>query len=311
MDKCPKCGNKLSSIDVLCPRCGSLVEVVQIKRAQSIQSTSGTYDSPTKKPPQQNLVVYNDDLPSEDILQETGLEPEAKLAPVPDYNPLVQEPAPPTFDIPSLDLEPELHAEEDEVGTEADYLALLKNMNLPELEDINEADEVDDDLASAIRELTGSTDEPVIQPSFNEIAVPVSDAPHRWLEIEELAEAAATEAFPIRTQPDPPLAVAASLPEQRTLPPLPEQHPLPEQRRYHSDNAKRRKLASSRGAGRVVMMVFIWIFITCAVFCGFYFFDQYVVSHYGSYQTMLDDISGGQINFGSPRDTIPVSPEST
>lgn len=30
MDKCPKCGNKLSPVDVLCPRCGALVEVIHV-----------------------------------------------------------------------------------------------------------------------------------------------------------------------------------------------------------------------------------------------------------------------------------------
>ena len=28
MDRCPNCGNKLSNIDVLCPKCGAVVEVV-------------------------------------------------------------------------------------------------------------------------------------------------------------------------------------------------------------------------------------------------------------------------------------------
>jgi uncharacterized Zn finger protein (UPF0148 family) len=30
MNKCPKCGNKLSPVDVLCPRCGALVEVIHV-----------------------------------------------------------------------------------------------------------------------------------------------------------------------------------------------------------------------------------------------------------------------------------------
>jgi len=42
------------------------------------------------------------------------------------------------------------------------------------------------------------------------------------------------------------------------------------------------------------LMVFVWLVITCAVFCGFYFFDQYVIGHYGSYQAMLYEISDGQ-----------------
>ena len=33
MERCPKCGNKLSNVDVLCPRCGALVEVIQVKNS--------------------------------------------------------------------------------------------------------------------------------------------------------------------------------------------------------------------------------------------------------------------------------------
>jgi len=72
MGKCPKCGNKLNNIDVLCPRCGTLVEVINVNQNAPITSSSGTMDGDSDKDesakPQaqdyyQNLTVYSDDLP--------------------------------------------------------------------------------------------------------------------------------------------------------------------------------------------------------------------------------------------------------
>ena len=78
MDKCPNCGNSLSSIDVLCPRCGAFVEVVQVNNnSASNHSTpdnqnTGSNNSEKKEYPKEfpNLIVYNDDLPPEGDLNE-------------------------------------------------------------------------------------------------------------------------------------------------------------------------------------------------------------------------------------------------
>jgi hypothetical protein len=135
MDKCPKCGNKLSSIDVLCPRCGSLVEVVQIKKGAGVQSASGAYASPVKKVPPQNLIVYNDDLPSDDIFSSTDSEPTAvdQTEPVVPTHESTETPA---YNLPES--QQKMHSEDTEVGTEEDYLALLRKMNLSALNDIVE-----------------------------------------------------------------------------------------------------------------------------------------------------------------------------
>ncbi len=42
MDKCPKCGNKLSPVDVLCPRCGALVEVIRVAEPIVPAENTGT-----------------------------------------------------------------------------------------------------------------------------------------------------------------------------------------------------------------------------------------------------------------------------
>lgn len=64
MGKCPSCGNKLSNLDVLCPRCGALVEVVQNKN--NIQTDSGNISSNIKPP--------NYDLPPDKIIPDSPAE---------------------------------------------------------------------------------------------------------------------------------------------------------------------------------------------------------------------------------------------
>jgi len=304
MDKCPKCGNKLSSVDVLCPRCGSLVEVVQIKKTSGVQSASGAIE-PVKKVQQQNLVVYNDDLPPDDIFDDAEPEPEATVVPEPAVIPepvIVPEPTIPIPEaIPLNYNEPkisEMLPGESEVGSEEDYLAWLKNMNLPALDDINESGGGEaygdakplDDIVAPI----------ATQPEETAASVSPAEVPRRWLEIEELTESSVFEpqqeaqAEPISSPP--PVTPAVVIP--------------PEERRYHADGGKTRRPAPRRGAGRVILMVFIWLVITGALFCGFYFFDQYVTGHYGSYQSMFYDLSGGQIDLGAPTDTPPALPSS-
>lgn len=79
MENCPNCGNKLSNIDVLCPRCGALVEVIKVNTNIPVTSSSTKMDSdkepsnmlqPPKKDYYQNLTVYSDELPPEGMLDE-------------------------------------------------------------------------------------------------------------------------------------------------------------------------------------------------------------------------------------------------
>ena len=67
MNKCPNCGNKLSDIDVLCPKCGTFVEVVQSSGgstapADKPASDDGNPSSATDEP-RPEIILYNEDLP--------------------------------------------------------------------------------------------------------------------------------------------------------------------------------------------------------------------------------------------------------
>ena len=69
MERCPKCGNRVSHIDVLCPRCGALVEVIQVNK-NFLPSTNSEHVLPrgNERP---NLIVYNEDFPTEGLFSST------------------------------------------------------------------------------------------------------------------------------------------------------------------------------------------------------------------------------------------------
>ena len=64
MERCPKCGNKLSNVDVLCPRCGALVEVIQVKNSFVPPPVTSESTPPVCERP--NLVIYNEDFPGDE-----------------------------------------------------------------------------------------------------------------------------------------------------------------------------------------------------------------------------------------------------
>ena len=70
MNRCPNCGNKLSDIDVLCPKCGTFVEVVQSPGdggTSDSPAVSGEDPAPSKNDSRPELILYNDDLPPDDM----------------------------------------------------------------------------------------------------------------------------------------------------------------------------------------------------------------------------------------------------
>lgn len=322
MDKCPKCGNKLSSIDVLCPKCGALVEVVQIKKGAALQNASSGLGTPIKKLPHQNLIVYNDDWPVDDI----------DMLSLPDEKPVIAQSnmlgaSPPDvvstllkrFDAPA---DPDAYSIEAELGSEENYLAMFRNMKLPELENINTSSPDQSDttehttvIEHALNpEYTEHTDLPEQtdylkpsdyleqtsqpEPEFVDPAVATEPTQHRWLEIEELSNGAHAHAASH-------VLVEASVPDTALADETPRY-------RYHS---KYRQAAATpppprSSVSRAVLMVFVWLLITGALFCGFYFLDQYVTQHYGTYQAMLYEWTDGSINLAPSTESSPAPIEA-
>lgn len=67
MSKCPKCNNTLSSSDVLCPRCGAMVEEintkVSIKKFFADKPVSNNSESTTLPDDYENIIMYNESFP--------------------------------------------------------------------------------------------------------------------------------------------------------------------------------------------------------------------------------------------------------
>ena len=323
MDKCPKCGNKLSSIDVLCPKCGALVEVVQIKKGALGQNAASGLGIPIKKLPQQNLIVYNDEWPTDDTDMLSSQDD--KPADTPDSMPF-SEPDEVSELLKRLE-EPaaniKAYSPEDELGSEENYLAMFRNMKLPALEDINasitgrtEYIEHVEPIVHTVQPTQARHSEYAVQPKQFEpqpvepAPVTVEPAQHRWLEIEELSDGARTNAAPSVAVVD--SVPEAAVPEDVSVPMV----ALSEETPHYRSRSERRQAAAApppqqkRGAGRAILMVFVWLLITGALFCGFFFLDQYVTEHYGTYPAMLYDWSGGNIDLAPSVEPSPTPLEA-
>lgn len=65
MNKCPKCNNNLSSIDILCPRCGALVEEIDTSVAKENIAPEESNDTDSEHKDEltdhyENLIMYNE-----------------------------------------------------------------------------------------------------------------------------------------------------------------------------------------------------------------------------------------------------------
>ena len=326
MDKCPKCGNKLSSIDVLCPKCGALVEVVQIKKGTALQGTSINLGTPAKKTPQQNLIVYNEDWPTDDADTFSSLDERQTNALSPDP-PATDEVSELLSQLEAPSSDANTYPREAGFGSEENYLAMFRNMKLPELADINT------DIPKTTRHAKHAeyndaeypnTPEYAEQPSISayrehaeyvappkqsedQSAQPISTVAdselHRWLELEEFSDNTAVNAptdIPVAAFiPDTALSTGTALPEETP------------RYRYRSERSKPTPQPQSpRGARRVISMIFVWLLVTGALFIGFFFLDQYVTEHYGTYQAMLYEWTNGNIDLVPSAESSPTPPEA-
>ena len=67
MERCSKCGNKLSNVDVLCPRCGALVEVIQVKNSSFQSPVTSESTPPVCSGP---IWSFNEDFPGDTVSDE-------------------------------------------------------------------------------------------------------------------------------------------------------------------------------------------------------------------------------------------------
>lgn len=374
MERCPNCGNKLSSIDVLCPKCGAVVEVIQTKG--NIPSVSEAVSLSTAKKPEtaqkkdipKYFNVYYEDLPdegsedsesgaaieepsseeSEPSLESESLpEPKSSMESQPFYEADVYE-QPGSFraaEQPEPEKYIEKNAESREIFTakvndndnddySPRYLENLKNLNLPEIEDISSFDPEEYMREYKYKKILAN------QTAVNDNSSP---AKKQWLEIEETENNLASELAKARedvqsrtAQPEIVERRYKGNQESRTerrrsfKPEKKKDYNTEimqgfssEVKRDYGTEAKRGYNTairqdygaeiSSEAAGeqdfqtpakdnkrktKAAVMVLFWAVITVAIFFCCMFFDSYVKNSYGTYPDFLRTITSGQVDLG-------------
>ncbi len=293
MDRCPNCGNKLSNIDVLCPRCGTVVEVIQIQNnisPDAAASTAAEGSKPKIKDFPQSFIVYNEDFPSDAEVKESreddiGLETAGGDFEAPDSaSPVAGSDLHP---IKPYDLDASVAADEkadvssgEPVSDDNDYspryLENIMNINLPEIDDLQSFDP--DEFMREYKQkkqASSSPDEPA--------------PPKQWLEIEE---ADTSETASKENTADQPIErrYRATSSQPRII------------REQHKEKSSKRepKLASKRKKN-IALSVLLWTLVTGALFFSFIYFDKYVQKAYGNYDNLIYSITNGKVDL-SPQD---------
>lgn len=279
MEKCPKCGNKLSNIDVLCPRCGALVEVIQVK--SSFIPPTGSTPVPSQKAERPNLVVYNEDLPGEGLFTET---PDEEIDEIIDDT--VTTGAADDFRNPSAFPMPD-----------------FSDLKLPEYE-------TDQEEPGSVENVTEPQSDTRMARRARE---------RQWLELEEMNSAAATPEAQLLKEADELTSRSAARTRtgydsgrKSVLRPIPDATALPdadnidsgsaveeEPRRYRSRDrhtpAVTKSVSDKKLPAPAVFL--IWAMLAAAVFLGFFYLNRYVQTTYGGYPAFIREITNGKVLF--------------
>lgn len=318
MERCPNCGNKLSGIDVLCPKCGAVVEVIQAK-INAASSEPVTDDNIKKPEPAQKkdipkyFNVYYEGLPDEDSIDsESEAEPEELAEEAPEStDPPVKtnvsgQPGGTSF----MNEEPDIEEEENmpfskivtaKVSAEGEndysprYLENLKNLDLPEIDDISNFDPEEYMREYKYKKILGS------QAAHDDSQA----AKKQWLEIEETENTGSDLASELTK-------VREDVKKQA------EQAPEP-QRRYRGaqdDRAERRRdsrpdrkpetaakeaiqlpeKAKKTRRPRAAVMVLLWVLVSVAILFSSIYVDGLIKNTYHTYGEFIFSITNGQVD---------------
>jgi hypothetical protein len=318
MDKCPNCGNKINTMDVLCPRCGAVVEDVKIKNNTRIINTLDYVSQApaVKKDFPQNFIVYNEDFPSDEseALSTGGAYvSDNKTADKPEdsgYGDTDADNSPESiteeYFLPEQAMTDEpvvtpegLGAQSPEAKELAEdtyserYLNRIKENSLPEIDDISNFDP--DEYMRKYRESKKA------QLTAEETGTDEPAEKKRWLEIEEVITPEETVASPEASHA--PLNQASEYEQdiQRRYNP---------QRRSNSvkdisfadkkagEPVEKYRARKERRRVPAALSLLIWIIIAAALFTGFMFFDRFVKTTYGNYGSLIYSITDGKIDLG-------------
>lgn len=321
MEKCPKCGNKLSNVDVLCPRCGALVEVVQFN-SSFIPSTSRTSVPSATESPSQSV-------PSESFLDEDFFSNAfasqsfgSKIAAQPETS----EPETVIADSEPLELIQDTSPEQP-----AYIMPDLSDMMLPGL-DVDGASSggiAPTEFASPeIKHESASTPEPETRMARRARERGRIDAPDFKVEKPETAEEKLLKEADELTS-------RASLRASRSAASLeydegrksvlraisddsadaaegdmsaPDSVSDEEPRRYRSRERRSSSIPATAATKKmpVLASVLLWVMLAAVVFTGFYYLNRYVQNEFGGYPAFIRDITNGKIEL-DPNATLASS----
>jgi len=319
MERCPKCGNKLSNVDVLCPRCGALVEVIQVKNSLV---------PPPPKPPEStppacerpNLVIYNEDFPGDEpaadepaAYEESILDIVEKEPDFPDLLPAEEDTSSsqPSVTQPVQPFIPERLYEtpqdlEREIQAESRMARRARQRKWPEPQDAEQppprvSEEPESRLSRrATRQSTLSDSEEQLLKEADQLTSRAS-----WrARVTGMPDDAETPAVP--EEPLSPVSADAELsaqPAERTIP------------RYRAEYRESlRRSGSSRESKRrmpVPAAILLWVIVAAVLFLGFYYLNQHVMTVYGSYGSFIRALTYGIVNLDASADINTINVKIT
>lgn len=265
MNKCPKCGNKLSPVDVLCPRCGALVEVIHVASHPNAVPSENT-GMTTRHDPEPADPYEQSDLPITRLPREAVNQPEQD-------------------DIP------------ESIEQTQEVSDTIEEDNLPMSRQARKAAmrgrRTKTAASAAANESTNTEDnKPKKWLELEEV-----DSAENEIKREDNADYGVVfeENSLIETSDDNDISdsqVSEVSPEDNAL-----IDDSPRRYRMRSDDESDRepRKEAPRKRSPIALIMLMWVVIAAAVFGAFYFLDTHVASTYGGWNDFVRQITNGKI----------------
>lgn len=254
MEKCPNCGNNLTNINVLCPECGKLVVVIQLDPDHTVKTVKVPLDSSAKSCAVHNHVVEEPTIPEDQ----------------PTYSPFSQK----AFN----------YSVNESVYTE-DYLNTIRNMPLPELDDLRDFDP-EAFLREYQKEHDQQNESPDSAPMNTDETQPNQKTSEESTETkEQLAEKSSG-------------VERSDVTEDECASDHLEQYESDTTRRSHSKAKQQTKKKGLHRKRKIALplAILLWTAATAILFFAFLYADNYAKTHYHGVNNMLYEISDGTLD---------------
>ena len=287
MDKCPKCGNKLSPIDVLCPRCGALAEVIHVASHPDAVPAKNA-DVVISRQPRPEYTAQQSDMP---------ISRQARSA----VNPTEEIPV----SLPARD-EANLIEEDDlPMSRQARKAAMqAKNKEVKRAVSGTDLSESSSKKWLEIEEI-----DPALLAAKNETEPEPISADET--EDNSFTETAEDKMFDAETDTVPDdnvlldVQTTDTVPDDNVLSDAQTPDTVPDDNVLSDDTPRRYRTRSAdepvsepgktRRRSPVALIVLMWVVIAAAVFGAFYFLDTHVTSAYGGWDDFVRQLTNGKV----------------